>query len=236
MVPHARLDLRSVKKLLAAYPVLAFVAPFAIFVLALSLKNIVPFGLNWLYPIQVVLASAAVLLTVRHVGLASPVRPLGSLVIGILVFVVWIGPDLIWPSYRNHWLFENSLTGEARSSLPTELRSDAIFLIFRLFGTAILVPVIEEIFWRGWLMRYIIDGDFLKVPLGTYSGKSYWFTAILFATEHGPFWDVGFIAGLIFNWWMLRTRSLSDCMIAHGVTNLSLALFVILDGQWQYWL
>ena len=65
-----------------------------------------------------------------------------------------------------------------------------------------------------------------------------WFivTAILFATEHGPFWDVGLLAGVIYNWWMMRTRNLADCMIAHGVTNACLAAFVISRGQWQYWL
>ena len=60
--------------------------------------------------------------------------------------------------------------------------------------------------------------------------------AILFAIEHGPYWDVGLIAGVAYNCWCMRTRSLADCMLAHAVTNALLAGYVLLFGQWQYWL
>lgn len=85
-------------------------------------------------------------------------------------------------------------------------------------------------------MRYSIRPDFLNVPLGSYTRFSFWFTAILFASEHGPFWDVGLLAGIAYNWWMVHTRNLADCMIAHGVTNACLAYYVLNFDQWQYWL
>jgi CAAX prenyl protease-like protein len=65
---------------------------------------------------------------------------------------------------------------------------------------------------------------------------AFWVTAALFAAEHGPYWEVGLAAGIIYNWWMIRTRRLGDCILAHTVTNLALGLFVIRSGQWQYWL
>jgi hypothetical protein len=224
------------KKLFAEYPAAPYVAPFAVFVLILALKGTLPFGPKWTYAILVLLVVATLLLMSRREISWGPRNPVGSILAGLLVFVVWIGPDLIWPSYRQHWLFENSITGKAESSLPVALQSDTSFLIIRLFGTAVVVPIIEELFWRSWLMRYLINTDFLKVPLGTYSAMSMWVTAVLFATEHGPFWDVGLVAGLIYNRWMVRARNLSDCIIAHGVTNASLGLFVILRGHWEYWL
>ena len=85
-------------------------------------------------------------------------------------------------------------------------------------------------------MRYVINPDFAKVPLGSYSALAFWSTAALFATEHGSYWEVGFLAGAIYNYWMLRTRSLADCMIAHAVTNLCLAVYVVGFGHWAYWL
>jgi hypothetical protein len=57
----------------------------------------------------------------------------------------------------------------------------------------------------------------------------------LFASEHGPYWDVGLIAGILYNLWMIRTRSIADCILAHAVTNAALSLYVIATGQWQYW-
>jgi membrane protease YdiL (CAAX protease family) len=59
---------------------------------------------------------------------------------------------------------------------------------------------------------------------------------VLFASEHGAFWDVGLAAGILYNWWMVRTRSLADCILAHAVTNGCLAAYVLAGGHWQYWL
>ncbi len=99
-----------------------------------------------------------------------------------------------------------------------------------------LVPIIEELFWRGWVMRWLIDRDFTKIPLGTYLPSAFWITAVLFASEHGPYWEVGLAAGVIYNWWMLRTRSLADCILAHAITNGALAVYVVTAGAWRYWL
>jgi hypothetical protein len=74
------------------------------------------------------------------------------------------------------------------------------------------------------------------VRLGAYSALSFWATAALFASEHGPYWEVGLLAGIAYGWWMIRTKSLADCILAHGVTNLLLAAYVLLQGRWEYWL
>jgi CAAX prenyl protease-like protein len=63
-----------------------------------------------------------------------------------------------------------------------------------------------------------------------------WLSAILFASEHGPYWEVGLVAGLAYNFWIVRTKSLGDCILAHAVTNAVLSLFVITSGHWEYWL
>ena len=85
-------------------------------------------------------------------------------------------------------------------------------------------------------MRWLIKTDFQSIPLGTYAPFAFWMTAVLFGLEHGPFWEVGLAAGVIYNWWMLRTRSLAGCVLAHAVTNGALAAYVILASAWQYWL
>ena len=224
------------KRLTEELPGVPYVAPFAAFIILLGVKNSLDINANWEYPVRVVIVCVILWLVSRAVIPKRPARLLSSVVVGIFVFLIWIAPDWIWPLYRSHWLFENAVVGAAKTSLPSNVRASLGFLVFRLFGTAILVPVIEELFWRGWLMRYLINVDFRKVPLGTYSATSVWLTAVLFATEHGPYWDVGLCAGLIYNAWMLRTRSLADCMIAHAVTNACLAIYVIAGGHWEYWL
>ena len=161
---------------------------------------------------------------------------LGAVLIGVLVFAVWIAPDLLFPAYRKHWLFENVITGSARTSLSLGARSHAGLLILRALRAALIVPVAEELFWRAWLMRWLISPDFRSVRLGAYTAKSFWMTALLFACEHGSYWEVGLAAGVIYNWWMVRTRSLGDLILAHAVTNACLSAYVIAAGKWEYWL
>jgi uncharacterized protein len=156
--------------------------------------------------------------------------------VGVAVFFVWIGPDVLWPGYRQHWVFQNSITGRLSTSIPAGLELSPMVLLFRTIRAAILVPVIEELFWRAWLMRWLINPNFEAVPLGAFRASSFLVTAALFASEHGPYWEVGLLTGLIYNGWMVRTRSLGDCIVAHAVTNLILSLYVIGYGKWEYWM
>jgi uncharacterized protein len=152
-----------------------------------------------------------------------------------VVFLIWVAPDQLF-GYRHFWLFDNAITGSASTSIPADMHSSIWFLALRTLGSVALVPILEELFWRGWLMRWLINPEFEKVPLGKYAPGAFWIVAILFASEHGPYWEVGLIAGVVYNWWMIRTKSLADCMLAHAVTNGVLAAYVMVGGHWQYWL
>lgn len=165
----------------------------------------------------------------------KPVQPVYSVVVGALVFGLWIAPDLVLPGYRQNVLFSNSIVGHLHSSLSSQAIQDPWVLAWRTVRAVVIVPIVEELFWRAWLMRWLIDNDFNRVRLGAYTAFSFWITAILFASEHGPYWDVGLITGVIYNFWMVRTRSVADCILMHAVTNGLLSGYVILAGQWQYW-
>jgi uncharacterized protein len=215
---------------------LAFVAPFAVFILFLAIRSYLPFGMEWEYPLRVIVVTAVLVLFSRGVLTLRMTSPFQSVLIGILVFIIWIGPDLLFPGYRSHWLFQNSVVGHSTTATPEGLSANWLFLILRIAGTMLLVPIIEELFWRGWLMRWLIHRDFDTVALGTYVPFAFWSTAALFALEHGSYWDVGFAAGIVYNWWMVRTRCLGDCILAHAVTNGLLAAYVLMANRWEYWL
>jgi CAAX prenyl protease-like protein len=167
-------------------------------------------------------------LRVRHL--------LATLALGVGVFAVWIAPDVLIPNYRHFWLFENALMPKAATSLSIGAGLSWPVLALRMVRAVIIVPIVEELFWRAWMMRWVIDPDFEKIPLGKYTAASFWIVAGLFASEHGPYWDVGLAAGIIYNWWMVRTRSLGDLILAHAVTNFTLSAYVIATGKWEYWL
>jgi CAAX prenyl protease-like protein len=186
-----------------------------------------------LYPLRFSIVLLLLLGARQYISL-RPRFALHSVIIGAAVFIVWVAPDLLF-GYRHFWPFENSLTGRVASTIDPALRRNLPFLILRTAGCALLVPVFEELFWRSWLMRWLIQPRFEKIPFGTYARPAFWTVAALFAIEHGPYWEVGLAAGIVYNWWAVRTRSLADCILAHAVTNALLSAFVLFAGQWQYW-
>jgi CAAX prenyl protease-like protein len=213
----------------------AYTAPFLAFVGMLAVEKMIPLPAEWLYLVRFLLVTAIIAAVSWKYLSFRPSFPLASLGIGVAVFVIWVAPDALF-GYRHHWLFENSITGVAATSLPPALKGNLGFIVLRSVSSAMLVPILEELFWRGWMMRWLIDTNFLKVPLGKYVPYAFWMVAILFASEHGPYWEVGLAAGIVYNWWIVRTRNLADCILAHGVTNAVLSGYVLVTGQWQYWL
>ena len=212
-----------------------YVAPFVLFMALLLAAPNLPLSPAWELPLRsILLAGVCVVCWPRELN-AIPSQPLLSIIFGIAVFVLWIAPDVLVHGYRSLPLFSNSIVGHVHSTLPAAaLRSNWV-LFWRTLRAALIVPVVEELFWRGWLMRWLIDRDFLRVPLGAYARGAFWITALLFASEHGPYWDVGLLAGALYNYWLIRTKNLADCILAHGITNLCLSLYVIAFAQWQYW-
>lgn len=188
-------------------PAVPYIAPFLTFIALLAVQKSLAFLGPWEYAVRVALVAGVIFGVSRRV-LDFRVRYwLPSLAIGIGVFALWIAPDTLFPGWRQHWLFTNSLLGEVKVSLNEEQLSSPLLLFFRTCSAALLVPILEELFWRGWLMRWLIKNDFEQVPLGTYETQSFWIVAALFALEHGPFWEVGLLTGIIYNAWMVRTKS-----------------------------
>lgn len=218
------------------FPSVAYVAPFVIFLALIGLSHLWPMPAltDEILRLAVMLA---VLFLVARPAMHFKVQNWGvSVLVGVAIFVLWIAPDVLFPAYRHFFLFDNSVVGSAKSSLSEAARHDVPVLFLRTLRAVAIVPIVEELFWRGWLLRWVINNDFEKVPLGAYSALSFWAVALLFASEHGPYWDVGLMAGIIFNWWMIRTKSLGDLILAHAVANACLSGYVIVAGKWEYWL
>jgi CAAX prenyl protease-like protein len=220
---------------LLRHPATPYVAPFAAFLLILSVQGYLRVLGVWEAPLRFLVLGLVILLFARRALDLRVARPVGTLLLGLAVFGLWIAPDLLWPGYREHWLFQNSLTGSGGGTLDEKLRESPLFLVFRFLRAVVIVPIVEELFWRGWLMRWLIRPDFESVPLGSYTPVSFWASAVLFASEHGSHWDVGFLAGIAFNLWIVKTKRLGDCILAHAVTNATLSAYVIWTGQWRYW-
>jgi uncharacterized protein len=213
-----------------------YVAPFVIFLILIAIQSYIPISQTAEYGLRVAIMAAVLLALSTDVIDLRVSRPLATAGIGIGVFLIWIAPDALIPGYRTHWLFQNSLTGAAKGTVTAAAQNDFWPLLFRSARAVIIVPIIEELFWRAWLMRWLIHRDFWNVRLGAYAPQAFWITALLFASEHGPYWEVGLAAGIIYNWWMVRSKSLGDLILAHAITNALLCGYVIAFHKWEYWL
>jgi uncharacterized protein len=214
---------------------LAWVGPFAVFMAWLAVDKYIPIPNPGREIVRDLVLLAAIVGFSRKVLPTRAPHWVASVLLGVAVCALWVAPDTLVPGWRAHWLFQNSITGELKTSIPpAELTP--LMLALRSARAALLVPVIEELFWRGWLPRWLQDNRFERVPLGRYTPFAFWATAALFAAEHGPYWEVGLLCGVIYNWWMRRTGSLGDLILAHAVTNAALSAWVIAGERWTFWM
>ena len=213
-----------------------YVIPFLVFVVLLAAQSYVPLPQSVEFPLRCLILAGVLWQFSRGVITFRLNSPLLSVLIGVGVFFLWIGPDYLFPGYRQHWLFNNSIVGHVSTALDPTAQTEPLTLFFRVLRATLLVPIIEELFWRAWALRWIARTDFETMPLGTYTTQSFWIVALLFGAEHGPFWEVGIACGAIWNWWMGRTKSLGDLILVHGVTNGCLCAYVLIAKKWEYWM
>lgn len=185
-----------------------------------------------LYPLKI----AAVVIALWHYrtrypelrwnDLSRPGPLLFSIGTGIAVFALWI--QMTWP-----FAVFGTLHGYDPGSIQ-ESTTRTMMIVSRLFGASLVVPVMEELFWRSFVVRYIIKPEFEQVPVGTFTFASFLISSVLFGLEHN-LWLAGIMAGAAYNLVLFRTGSIAHCIVAHAVTNALLGCYVLMTQSWHFW-
>mgnify|MGYP003394056066 CR=1 FL=1 len=218
------------------------VIPFGLYIAVLFLEGFMPpLWPLWIYPLKMLLVlTALVCFWSRYEELHEPFclsfsegcLALGT---GLVVYIAWI--HMAWP-----WATMGQATGynpfQAGETLGQGLAG------IRLFGASVVVPLMEELFWRSFIIRFLITlfpegvagvtDDFTSVRLGTFTRLSFLITVLLFGSEHS-LWLAGMMAGVLYNLLLYKTGRLWPCVLAHGVTNFVLGVHVLATGEWQWW-
>jgi len=218
---------------------MARVAPFAVFVALLGLASLLERtaavdadGLRWL---QLARGGAAALLLAffwrRYLELhafarCSPLEWLLAVAAGLVVFALWIQLDRGWAVLGS--------AGAGFDPAGPDGRIDPLLAGLRLASLALVVPVMEELFWRSFLMRWIDARDFLNLDARKVSGMAVALTTGLFAVEHS-LWVAGLMAGLAYAGLYMTTNNLRAPVLAHAVTNAILGLWILTTGSWHLW-
>lgn len=217
-------------------PISSRVIPFAVYMLFMAgvdlAGQVLPddYDLRWLYGVKVGLVAYLLWILRKHYVELGGLSSLGykswlsAISIGVLVFVAWINLDAPW-----------MLLGEPSQGFnPGQGAEACLLMVTRIVGAALVVPLMEELFWRSFLMRWIQNQDFLKVEPAHVGAVALLVSSILFAIEHS-LWFAGLIAGLAYGLLYIRSRTIWMPIIAHAVTNGVLGVWIIYTGNWHYW-
>lgn len=215
---------------------LARILPFALFMLLLALRGALPeqpnFDTRWIYGLSVLLVGATLAWFWRDYGELArqnwpEARELALAVgVGLAVFVLWIQLDAPWMQ----------LAPPTASFVPLDASGALIWplVILRWVGAALLVPVMEELFWRSFLMRWIAHPQFERVDPQQIGLRAIVLSTFVFMLAH-TLWLAAIVAGLAYAWLYVRSGKLWTAVIAHAVTNGALGLWVIKTGRWEFW-
>jgi uncharacterized protein len=216
------------------------VAPFIVFMLFVALRGAAPtdgswgFDVRWLYGVQVLATGALLALWWREYGeLSRQNWPTGreaalAVAVGVAVFVLWINLDAPWMTLTT--------AGATEPYVPLDTIGNLHWpqIITRWVGAALLVPVMEELFWRSYLMRWLQAPAFEGVQPMHVGLKAVVLSTFVFMLAH-TLWLAAIVAGLAYAWVYIRTGKLWVAVIAHAVTNGVLGIWVVMTGNWQFW-
>jgi len=157
-----------------------------------------------------------------------------GIIFGVLGIVQWVGMEHLLVRYWPHYP-----TFSADVFNPFEkIHSPAArwaFIIIRWAGAALVVPVMEELFWRDYLWRTIsAPNNFKLAEVGEPDWKALIIVSLLFSSVHIQ-WITAIGWGLLVGLLLILTRSLGACIIMHGVTNFLLGWHVLRSGEWILW-
>ena len=153
-----------------------------------------------------------------------------ALGIGILVFALWM---VLEPLYATAPEESSQTIPRALSGMPKF--AAAAWLAFRVIGAVVMVPLAEELAFRGYLVRRLIAADFESVPAGRFTWPSFVVSSLLFGAMHQR-WVAGTVAGMLYALAVRHRGCLGDAVLAHAVTNALIAVLVLTTGAWSLWM
>lgn len=215
---------------ICASPLLVRVLPFAIFAaLTMVQGRFGETGQYWIYGLKTILGAWILWLVKAHIGEMRWKFSWEALGVGIAVFLAWVGLDGLYPLLSERTgSFNPAKTYGAGSTMA------AAFIAVRIIGSSVVVPPLEEVFYRSFIYRYLIKADFTNVPFGTLNWRAFIIAGVVFGIGHYE-WLPGIVCAFAYQGLVYRRGRLGDAITAHAITNLLLAIWVITRQAYQFW-
>lgn len=233
-------------------PALPRLLPFGLLIAGIALDSALggqaaalPWDLRWDYAARSLAALLALVVLAGRLGelQARPRANTGELLlaaaVGAAVFLLWVsGPMRLFSLDAGvidwHGPGASHAQGSGFTPLDAGGQIDWALALSRLAGSALVVPLAEELFWRSLVMRWLEQPDFLGVDPRRVSPRAWLLQALAFGLEH-DLWLAGILAGLAYGWLYRHSGRLWPAILAHGLTNGLLGAWVLAGGHWAYW-
>ena len=221
----------SFREKMKASPIYARVAPFVIFVLLTVAQSM--FGEAGQYWVYLGKSAVGAWLIWQMWDLVPEMRwnfTTEAFAIGVAVLIMWIGIDGLY----THMGDSDAKPLNPYAQFGEHSPFATIYVIGHILGMTLVVPPLEEVFFRSFLYRYFVRTDFLNMPFNRFHPTSFIVTSLLFGFEHHE-WLSGILCGLAFQWLVISKNRLGDAITAHAITNFLLGLWVIGRPAWHFW-
>lgn len=213
-----------------ASPILVRVIPFGAFAALTMLQGrLGDTSQYWIYALKTVVGVWLLWLVRPYVKEMRWKLSWEAVAVGVAVFVAWVGLDGYYPMLTERTGgFNPELTYGAGSALAL------VFVVVRIIGSSLVVPPLEEIFYRSFIYRYLIKSDFMSVSLGRLDWRAFLIAGAIFGISHYE-WLPGLLCAFAYQGLVCRKNRLGDAITAHAITNFLLGLWVITRGAYQFW-
>jgi uncharacterized protein len=238
----------SPKQSLWSMPEIPRALPFAVFLLVGSLAGPATAApAYWFYALKTIAAAALVWHFRPRLAELRWAISWEAVVVGVAIAALWLGLQGRIPALGELWDWANQrITGKIAEPAkpeapwnPLEFFKDNAplgyaFLAVRVLGRSLVVPMVEEVFYRSFFYRYIANPDFAGIALRTWNPVAFLVTSLAFGLSHPGDWLPGIICGAAYQALVIRKDRLGDAMAAHGITNAIISGYAIATGNWHF--
>ena len=206
------------------------IVPFAAFAaLTLAQGQFGEMGAYWIYTLKTFIGAWLIWLTRSYVKEMRWNFSWESVAAGVAGFLIWVGLDGIYPMIGERAASFNPLKSYGEGSATAW-----IFIAVRILGSSLIVPMLEEVFYRSFLYRCLIKSDFLSVPLNSFRWGAFLIVCAGFGLSHYE-WLPGIICAFVYQGLVIRKGRLGDAITAHAITNFLLGLWVVSRAAFYFW-
>lgn len=222
------------------------VIPFAVFLVLTSLQGTLGESSRyWLYLAKTLIGAWMLWVVWDLVKECRWAWSWEAVVVGVAVFGLWVGLDGRYPSLGDLLAKVGMGKGDDPGNLPQPWNPHApfgsgsllawMFIGVRILGSSLVVPPLEETFYRSFVYRYVANPKWEELPLNHWNPKAFFLTSGMFGLVHPEQWLSGILCGMAYQGLVLRKNRLGDAMTAHAITNALLGGWVVWKSAWHFW-